>query len=124
MFFYSGLTISKTHELSKMNRTLKFDEVDSAVAEIRDLRTAIIEAETKIADCLKETALEKEMLASLHLQSKTEANREYLKTAARACRLGIKSWNLSITAAKKDIDAYQFEIEEIRQRIPEARTDH
>lgn len=124
MLFYSGLTISKTHKVSKMNQTLKFDDVDSAIATIRELRTEIIDAETQIADCQKKRALEKEMQASLLAQSKTEANKEYLKTAARACRLGIKAWNLSITAFEKDINAYKFEIDEIRQRIPEARMDH
>lgn len=107
-----------------MGHNLEFPDVDSAAAAIRDLKAAIVEAESQIADCLEKRAFEVEMLASLQIQPKIEANKEYLKTAARAYRLGIKAWNLSIIAYEKDIDAYQFEIDEILEHIPEARMDH
>ncbi len=107
-----------------MNHDLELSDVDSAAAEIRDLRAAIIEAEYQIADCLKHLAFEKEMLISLLAQSKDTENSESVKAAARAFRLGIKAWKLSITAFENDIGAYQFDIDEILERIPEARGDH
>ena len=107
-----------------MSHTSKSDEIESAVAKIRELRAAIAEAERQVSDCLAKRAFEVEMLASLQNQSKTDANKEYQNTAARAYRLGIRAWNLSIIAFEKDIDEYQFEIDEILERIPEARMDH
>lgn len=110
--------------MSKTSLISRSREVDSAIDEIRNLKAAIAEARTQIADCLQKRAVEKEMLASLKAQPTTDGNKEYQRLAARACRLGIKAWNLSVVAFESDIAEHQLRIDEIQGRVPEARMDH
>jgi hypothetical protein len=91
---------------------------------IRELTTAKAEAEAQIANCLGCRASEKAMLDSLHAEPETHENKQYLKAAKKACRIGIKAWNLSIAAFKNDIDTHNSEIDAILKRTPEARQDH
>jgi chromosome segregation ATPase len=99
-------------------------ELASAISVIRELTAAKAEAEAQIANCLRSLASEKAMLDSLLAEPETLANKEYLKVAKKACRLGVKAWNSSIAAYKNDIDTHKAEIDAILKRIPEARLDH
>lgn len=99
-------------------------ELATAISEIRDLTAAKAKVETQIADCLRNLASEKAMLDSLLSQPVTLENRQYLKAAKSACRMGIKAWKLSIKAYQGDIDSYNSEVDDILKRTPEARRDH
>lgn len=99
-------------------------ELILAMTAIRDLIAAKAEAEAQIANCLRSLVSEKSMLDSLLNEPETQENKEYLKAAKKACRLGIKAWNASITAYQSDIDTHKVEIDAILKRTPEARLDH
>ena len=96
----------------------------SAISAIRDMTAAKAEAEAQIANCLRSLASEEAMLVSLLAEPETHVNKQYLKAAKKACRLGIKAWNLSIVAYQNDVDAHEVEINAILKRTPEARQDH
>lgn len=99
-------------------------ELASAMSAIRDMTVAKAEAEAQIASCIKSLISEKTMLASLLTEPETLANKQYLKAAKKACRLGIKAWKLSIAAYQNDVDTHNTEIDAIVKRTPEARRDH
>ena len=109
---------------AKMSHNRKSPELASAISAIRDLTAAKAEAEAQIANCLMSLATEKAMLDSLLDDPKTLANKQYLKAAKKACRVGIEAWNLSIAAFQNDVQTYKAEIDAILKRTPEARRDH
>jgi hypothetical protein len=53
------------------------------------------------------------MLDSLLPEPKTAKNKEYMRLAKKACRLGIVAWGTSITAWQNDIVRYKGVIESI-----------
>lgn len=107
-----------------MSHNLKIPEVELAVTEIRNLKSARAEAEAIIADCVKKLAIAEEKLDSLRAEPKTTVNAEYLKAANVAWRASIEAYEASISAYQADVDTYTSTIESILKRIPEARLDH
>ncbi len=97
---------------------------ETAMAAIRNLTAAKAEAEDQIANCLRSLASEKSILDSLLDEPESHANKEYLKAAKKACRLGIKAWNASIAAYQNDVDTHNVEIDAILKRTHEARLSH
>ena len=102
----------------------EFPEADKAADAIRELTAAKTEAEKRIADDIAELDKAKARLKAISAEPKTLENAAYLKAAKKAWRLSITACKSSIVAYQGDADIFQSEIDEILERIPEARQDN